>query len=589
MIFRGKTYQEAVNKGLKHFGVTYDMAEVYLVKGKATTKTADEEGEFVVEISPLDNIPANIDGNFRVLYEKDGVYIKVNPPIGNGKSVMAEDIRGNLEFKDVKDIDEDAVIKAANAVNTETVKIAPPQEEVKYPATLEINIEKDNRSAYAVMIPPNGGEALTKSGAIAILNERGIIVGLDHDSIQNMIAKNIYGAPVLVATAIKPINGKDGYVDYKVEIDKKRELKTRENGTIDFHELDLIENVKAGQLLAELILPTKGKDGQDVLGNPIEAKAGAPARLPKGKNTKVTDDNVNLVAVVDGQVSFINGRLNIHPIYEVRSNVDNSTGNIRFVGKVRVGGNVLTGFEIHADGDIEVHGVVEGAKLVSGGDIILKRGAQGSGRGVLICEGSLVSRFIENCTVETKGDITAEAIMHSVIRCKSNIELKGRKGLLVGGNTSAGKEIRAKTIGSPMATATYVEVGIDPNLKINIDNLSKKLGEEKKSLEQVEANIKMVAKIAKTGYVPENRRVLLQKCLNLKSQLEENIKQNTAKLKNMQDRLDVKSMGRINVEDVVHAGTTITIGTSKMHIRDSLEFVSFYRAHGEIKLGTYEQ
>ncbi len=587
MIFRGKTFQEAVDKGLRHFGVTYDTAEVYLIKGTDGAKDVGEEGEFVVEISPLYNMPTNVDGNFRVLYKKDGVYVKVNPPVGNGMSVRAEDIRENLKYKDVKDIDEEAIIEAANVVNTETIKIAPPQEEIKHPATLEINIEKDNKSAYAVMIPPNGGDTLTKDRAVTILNKNGVVAGLNYNNIENMITKNIYGTPVLIATAVEPINGEDGYVDYKVEINKKRELKTRANGSIDFRELDLIENVVAKQTLASLVPPTEGTDGQDVLGNPIKAKAGAIARLPKGKNTEVTADNLSLIAAVDGQINFVNGRINVHPIYEVRSNVDNSTGNIRFVGKVRVGGNVLTGFEIHADGDIEVHGVVEGAKLVSGGDIILKRGAQGSGRGVLICEGTLVSRFIENCTVEAKGGITAEAIMHSVIRCKSSIELKGRKGLLVGGNISAGKEIRAKTIGSPMATATHIEVGVDPGLKTKIDDLIKKIEEEKKSLQQVESNIKLVAKIAKTGYVPENRKVLLQKCLNLKSQLEENIRQNTMKLAGMQEQLDTISTGRINVEGVVHAGTTITIGSSKMHVRDTLEYVSFYRAEGEIKLGTY--
>lgn len=40
-------------------------------------------------------------------------------------------------------------------------------------------------------------------------------------------------------------------------------------------------------------------------------------------------------------------------------------------------GNVTTGFAIKAEGDIIVNGVVEGATLVSGGNIVLKRGMQG--------------------------------------------------------------------------------------------------------------------------------------------------------------------------------------------------------------------
>lgn len=55
--------------------------------------------------------------------------------------------------------------------------------------------------------------------------------------------------------------------------------------------------------------------------------------------------------------------------------------------------------------------------------------------------------------------------MHCSISSKSSIELKGRKGLLVGGNTAARNEIRAITIGSPMATTTIIEVGVDPDLR----------------------------------------------------------------------------------------------------------------------------
>ena len=284
-----------------------------------------------------------------------------------------------------------------------------------------------------------------------------------------------------------------------------------------------------------------------------------------------------------------NGKLNVYPVYEVKGSVDNSTGDIRFVGKVVVRGNVLTGFSIKADGDIEVDGVVEGAKLESEGNILLKRGAQGSGRGSLICKGSLVSKFIENCTVEVGGDIVADAIMHSIISSKSTIELKGRKGLLVGGKVAARNEIRAKTIGSPMATVTTIEVGIDPDLRKNMDSIVKKLEQEKKSLEQVNFNIGLIAKMAKKGYVPENKKVLLKKCVELKAQLEENIKQHETLVNGMKEQLNTISRGRVKVQNVVYPGTVITIGSSTMHVKDPVEYATFYRMGGEIKLGSYEE
>lgn len=582
MLFRGKTFREAVGNGLKHFGITHDLAEIHLIKGADT-----DRGEFIVEVFPIGDMLADVDGNFRVSYCEDGVYIDAKPPKGDGEGIRSEDIKQRLEYKKVKDIDEDAVENAVNAKENVKIKIAPYQQEIKCPATLELEITKDNKSAYAVMIPPDGDDALTIDRAIEILNEKGVISGLDHEKIENMVTESIYGIPVQVARAKEPIDGVNGYIEYKVDINKKSTLKTNEDGTVDFRELDLIENVRIGQILAKLIPPTEGEDGSDVRGNLLKAKPGIAAKLPKGKNTELTDNRDRLVALKDGQVNFINGRLNVYPVYEVHGNVDNSTGNIKFVGKVVVGGNVLTGFEIQAEGDIEVNGVVEGAKLISGGDIILKRGAQGSGRGTLICEGSLVSKFIENCTVETGGEIVAEAIMHSVVKSKSAIGLEGRKGLLVGGNIVARQEVRAKTIGSPMATITHIEVGVDPDLRKDMEDLERKIKKDKKSLEQVEYNIKLIAKMAKKGYVPENKRVLLKKCVGLKAQLEQNMKQNGMNLNRMKEQLNAISRGKIAAEKIVYPGTIITIGSSSMHIKDPLEFVSFYRSGGEIRIGSY--
>jgi uncharacterized protein (DUF342 family) len=527
--------------------------------------------------------------NREVSYLEDGVYIEVNPPVGRGEGVRVEDIEEKLAYKRVEGIDPEAVKRAAGVKERERIKIAPYQQEVKYPASLEVEIPADNSEAYAVMIPPDGGDPLNEDDVVKALNENGVVAGIDKDAVRDLVTKNIYGIPVKVAKAIPPQNGENGYIEYKVDIKKEKGPIIQEDGTVNFYELGIIENVRKGQVLARIVPPTEGKDGQDVRGNVLKAKPGVPARLLKGKNTEVTDDKTTLVALVDGHVSFTGGKLNVYPVYEVRGNVDNSTGNINFVGKVVVKGNVLTGFEIKAEGDIEVEGVVEGAKLEAGGNILLKRGAQGSGRGVLICQGSLVSRFIENCTVEAGGDIIADAIMHCSISSKSSIELKGRKGLLVGGNTAARNEIRAQTIGSPMATTTIIEVGVDPDLRKNMDLIAKKLEKEKKSLEQVDLNIGLIAKIAKKGYLPESKKMLLKKCVDIKAQLEENIKQHKTLLEDMKEQFNTISKGKVKVQNVVYPGTVITIGPSKYHVKDPVKFATFQRAGGDIRIGSFDE
>ncbi len=73
-------------------------------------------------------------------------------------------------------------------------------------------------------------------------------------------------------------------------------------------------------------------------------------------------------------------------------------------------------------------GVVEGASLKAGGQIVLKRGIQGMGRGILEAKGNIITKFIENATVKSDGYVSTEAILHSNVAAKGDVTATGRKG-----------------------------------------------------------------------------------------------------------------------------------------------------------------
>jgi len=108
----------------------------------------------------------------------------------------------------------------------------------------------------------------------------------------------------------------------------------------------------------------------------VPALDGKPAVLPKGKNVEISEDGQSLIAGIDGQVNYIDGKVSVFANYEVPADVDNSTGNISFVGNVIIRGNVLSGFTVEAGGSVEVMGVVEAAVIKADGDIILRRGCR---------------------------------------------------------------------------------------------------------------------------------------------------------------------------------------------------------------------
>ncbi len=587
MLFKGKTFKEALQKGLEHFDVPREMAKIRVIKeGKDVLGV--NVIEYELDIEPLDHITVKADGYFRILYKDDGVYLEIYPPIEGGRKVKKEDILGRLEYKKVRDYDEKAIDFALDDHKENVIKIAPPQEEFKYDAQLLVEISHDAKKAFATLLPPDGGKMITVEEAEKILEQNGVVYGIYRDKLEEVISQKMFNYSFQVASATLPVDGRDGYIDYKVSIRKDRKPKLKEDGSVDFHELNLIENVAEGDSLAELIQATEGKDGTDVRGKVLKAVSGKPVKLVKGKNTEISSDGKLLFSLIDGQINYSDGKINVFPVYEVPGNVDSATGNIRFVGNVVIRGNVITGFKIEADGDIEVSGVVEGAHLKAGGNIILKRGVQGSGKAYLYCKGNLVSKFLENCTAEVEGDILAEAIMHSNVSSKSTIEVKGRKGLIVGGNIAAQSEIDAITIGSPMATVTRIEVGVDPDLRKNIEKTNKSLEEERKNYEKINQAIVHLAKAAKQGNITADKKDMLEKIVKARAQLEESIKQKEQQRNLLKSRLEIVSRGKVNVKGKVFPGVNITIGPSAMFVKDYLEYVSFYRAEGEIKLGSYE-
>jgi uncharacterized protein (DUF342 family) len=59
-----------------------------------------------------------------------------------------------------------------------------------------------------------------------------------------------YRRPLLAAEGQYPRNGRDAYIEYKVRVDKSRvQFEEDDSGKVDFRNLELLENVVAGQLL----------------------------------------------------------------------------------------------------------------------------------------------------------------------------------------------------------------------------------------------------------------------------------------------------------------------------------------------------
>jgi uncharacterized protein len=541
-------------------------------------------------LSDSKDIKRNLnDGFFDIKYLSDGVYLSIFPPTDRGKKVELREVIDTIAKKQIKDFNREIVEMIVKKSERTPGRIAPTQEEAKINTSANVMVSPDKMKAYISFSPPENGRMMSFEEVIDILNKNGIIYGINRTNLETIIKYPVYNEMICVAEGTSPINGQNGRVEFYFDI--KREVKPTimEDGRVDFRELNLIESVSQGQKLCMLIPPVPGIAGKTVNGTDIPALDGKPALLPKGRNVTASEDGQIIFANINGQVCYLDGKISIFSTHEVPADVDNSTGNIYFVGNVTVRGNVLSGFAVEAGGNVEVWGVVEGAVIKAGGDIILRRGMQGMGKGTLISGGDIIARYIEHSNIEARNDIKSEAIMHSNVKCGNKLELAGKKGLLVGGSCKVGKEIIAKVIGSHMATVTDIEVGVDPSLREKYRALKDEINTMESDLKKAEQAITILKKLEMAGALTPDKQEILAKSVRTKIFFNSKIVELREESASIEAKLQQDAYGKIRCFNYVYPGTKIAIGSCLMYVRENLTYCTIYRDGADVRVGAIDK
>lgn len=453
-------------------------------------------------------------------------------------------------------------------------------------SNLLVEFSRDGLEGYLTLIQGDDYNELSfKYEKVLFFLKEKIQVGLKDNVIKHMIDSEVYNESICIAEGIPPVNEKDGYIKYYFDYDKKLMPKLKVDGTVDYKDLNLVNNVNEGEVLAQITMPSGGKEGLKVTGEGIPYKEGKTPFFKYGKNVKEAEDGMYLTSTASGQVKLLNDKLVVLEVLEVPA-VDNSTGNIDFNGSIKIKGNVVNGFELKADGDVEVFGVVEGADIKSSGDILIKQGIQGCNSGKIYSKRNIVTKFIENSYISCKRNLTVEAVMHSEVFCNETVNVIGKRGLLVGGICRARREIRAKTIGSRMETLTVLEVGVEPESKKKYEDLTKEISIMEKNLDKVKKSLTMLNNMFKSNKGKEKKQ-LFKKLEKTKIALEHKLDKLNREHISIKIKMGNLARGRIKVEDTIYPGVKIVIGDSVMFIREELSNCTFYRDEGEIKIGPY--
>ncbi|HCC08287.1 MAG TPA: DUF342 domain-containing protein [Clostridiales bacterium] len=454
--------------------------------------------------------------------------------------------------------------------------------------SMTVKITPDKMDAYIMFhAPKNDGRKLTKEEIQDYIQLEGLRESIDQGALESLFESRNYEFLYNIAQGKQTIKGEDGKVIYNFQTEKKIKPKEREDGTVDFYNLNLIENVHDGDVLAVIIPPTDGEDGYNVLGQPLFASKGKPVNAKRGRNVSVSDDGLKLFATKDGQVGLIDGKIVINEVFEVASDVNTSTGNINFVGSVIIRGNVLSDFKVFAAGNIDIYGVVEGAILESKGSMNLHSGVLGNGKAEIKVGGDLVAKYIENCNVIVSGNIVSEAILHSNVRCSKNIEIGGKTGLIVGGVVTAGKLIKAKVVGSNFGTCTELKVGIDPNLiemyKKNKEEIERIKDEKVKSGQLQE----LLEAKNKKSLLDDEKKGLLEKIVHTNNSITRRIEELNEEQELLMQKIQEIENGEIKIEQKICPNVEIYISNAYMRTKEDLSRCTLRKEGADVKISAY--
>ena len=434
-----------------------------------------------------------------------------------------------------------------------------------------VDVTKDELKGSIIVSPPSmsGSEASPDMIKRALLAQGVIEPCINEEKISEFVDHPVYNIPYEVASAVMPVDGHDAYISYNFETDTKNlKAKVSETGNINYKELNQIQNVIAGQPLAQKIAAERGKGGKTLFGRYLEAKNGKDIQIQLGQNVSFDRDGVTIKADIDGEVMLINGKISVEPIKYLDA-VNVKTGDIKFVGTVVIKGNVEEGYKVEAT-NIEVNGIVDKSRLEATGNIIVRQGIFGKGEGYIKAGKSLWAKFINETTVEVEENVTVyDSIVNSNVTAMKNIVVRGKKAQIIGGHLLATEEICAKKIGSPGGgTETILEVGIDPRAKKRLDELQALQSKATKEYENCDLdmqNLEQQKKLRKK--LPAEKEEKLKELKERCNQISQELEEMTDEIDKIQSHLrELKAIGKVKCEDTIYSGV-------KIYVRDALDEV----------------
>ncbi len=281
---------------------------------------------------------------------------------------------------------------------------------------IHVTISEDEMKAYVTIIPGFEKEVPTVEELMKVLTDSGVVYGIKKDVLEKIVEEKLTYQQILVAEGVEPTPPVDAMINYRFNTSK------------DFTSFDEFPRCCEGQVLAEKIPPKDGEPGKTVTGKELPSRKGKDFDLRKyaGENTKVVDNKI--IATIEGQPYVDdNGVVHVRDVLVIGERDLEKSQKIDFPGTIIITCNLDGAFKITAGKDLRVNGLVSGSvRIKAGGDVYIKGGFFGRGKGAIVADGSVTVQFVTEGLVIAQKDVNVQDyIMNSDVIAGRSVKVTG--------------------------------------------------------------------------------------------------------------------------------------------------------------------
>lgn len=419
-----------------------------------------------------------------------------------------------------------------------------------------ISIEENGNKAYA-FIPWVPGNMVTKDDIYNDLERREIVFGIRHEAILDMIEKRRMNEKILIAEGIPAKKGKDGWFEFFVRLDLPRIPAPLPDGGVDYVNIEAFEMVDKGEKLAVYHPAEKGMEKKPL----------------RGTGFMIAPDGVTYISKLNGKFEYINGRMIISNMLVVHEDVTSVTGKLEVDGSVYVVGSIYSGGYIKATGDIIIEHNVETARLIAGGNVMIKKGSCSKHDCFIEAGGEVSGKFFEAANINARGNVKANYIMNSNINTMGRVIVSGSKGVLLGGRICAVKGVDTFNLGNSSHLKTILEVGRNELYEKEQAEYAEKREQLLNELSALDmGRNKIIQLITAEKEVPEDMLRKVCATITVKSQELANLDAEVSKLANLTEQ---NFIAPVCVRGKAHVGSSIVINSIKYMLSMEVNRVIF--------------